>query len=263
MKNSVPVGIALGALFIFGSFLLEGGSAGSLFLIPPLVIVIGGTLAATAIGASFQEILKMPAYFGVAMRAAPLPTIDLISFLVRMASLARRDGVLAIERRMDEVPHPFLRKLFRLAIDGADPETLRAAAETEIGYMEQRHRRVAQLFTKAGGYSPTMGIIGTVMGLISTLASAGNNPNELIHHIASAFIATLWGIFMANIIWLPVADKLKALHEEEVASLELMIDGVTAIQSGENPSVIRSQLVGALPISEQEEAIASISLTAV
>jgi chemotaxis protein MotA len=103
-----------------------------------------------------------------------------------------------------------------------------------------------------GGYSPTMGIIGTVMGLIATLAAAGGDPNDLIRSIASAFIATLWGVFMANIVWLPIADKLKNIHHEEHLFMDMIVEGVLAIQAGEIPSVIKAKLNSMLPSGEQE-----------
>jgi chemotaxis protein MotA len=103
-----------------------------------------------------------------------------------------------------------------------------------------------------GGYSPTMGIIGTVMGLIATLASAGDDADILIRHIAGAFVATLWGVFMANIVWLPIADKLKHIHNEEYLFMDMIVEGVLAIQAGEIPSVIRARLNSMLPAGEQE-----------
>ena len=129
---------------------------------------------------------------------------------------------------------------------------LRALAETEVNYVGERHSRAAAIFQKMGGYSPTMGIIGTVMGLIATLASAGEDANILIRHIASAFIATLWGVFMANIVWLPIADKLKHIHDEEYLFMDMIVEGVLSIQAGEVPSVIKAKLNSMLPAAQQE-----------
>ena len=118
--------------------------------------------------------------------------------------------------------------------------------------MQGRHNTFISMFNKMGGYAPTMGIIGTVMGLIMTLANAGKDPNTLIHSIASAFIATLWGIFSANLLWLPIADKLKQCHLEEKYMMEVSLEGVMAIQSGEIPSIVKSRLMSLLPQKEQE-----------
>ncbi|MGB9913072.1 MAG: motility protein A, partial [Candidatus Kapaibacteriota bacterium] len=119
-------------------------------------------------------------------------------------------------------------------------------------YMNERHNINITLFQKLGGYSPTMGIIGTVMGLIATLASAGSDPTVLIKHIATAFIATMWGIILANLLWLPIGDKLRVLNLEEIELMQMILDGTLAIQLGEIPSVVRAKLLASLPLSEQE-----------
>jgi chemotaxis protein MotA len=119
--------------------------------------------------------------------------------------------------------------------------------------MGERHSRSASILQKMGGYSPTMGIIGTVMGLISTLAAAGDDANTLIRHIAGAFIATLWGVFMANIVWLPLADKLKHINNEEFLYMDVITEGILSIQAGEIPSVIKARLNSMLPAGEQED----------
>ena len=145
-----------------------------------------------------------------------------------------------------------MRKLFKICIDGADSEGMQQIAENEIEYITLRHNSNIDFFIKLGGYSPTMGIIGTVMGLISTLASAGSEPTIMIKHISTAFIATLWGIVMANLVWLPIGDKLKNLHKKEIQIFQVMLDGVQSIQVGENPSVVRAKILSAFPISKQD-----------
>ncbi len=263
MKSSTIIGLIVGFGSIFGAYLLEDGEFSSLFLISPMLIVFGGTLAAAIIGTSLEQVSKIPQYMSVATFPRRENLNDIIDIVVRFSALARKNGIISIERRLKEVEHPFLRKIFQLAIDGADPESLRASAETELAFISARHQANIRLFTKMGGYSPTMGIIGTVMGLISTLAAAGSDPNELIHHIATAFIATMWGILMANLVWLPVADKLQTLHNEELVTLKVIIEGACDVQTGESPIVIRSKLAAAMPIAEQEaflnEPIPSIS----
>ncbi len=253
MKSSTIFGIILGFAAIFGAFLWEGGTLNTLIMLPAMVIVFGGTLAAGLAGTSFNQVSKMPKLFSIAMFPKKYEMKVIINQIVDFAGIARREGILAVERKLNEVDHPFLRKLFTISIDGADPDTLQKIVESEIHYISYRHNANINLFVKLGGYSPTMGIIGTVMGLIATLAAAGDEPNVLIHHIASAFIATMWGIFMANIVWLPVGDKLKTLHNEEMKLLQLMLDGVHSVQLGETPSVIRAKLIGAFPLNEQQE----------
>lgn len=129
--------------------------------------------------------------------------------IVNLAYVIRREGILALESQIATVDDPFLRKGVQLMIDGSEQEYIKEVLDLELDQMSERHMKGAQMFSKMGGFAPTMGIIGTVMGLINTLARAGGDPNDLIHHIAGAFIATLWGVFNANIIWLPMGDKLK------------------------------------------------------
>lgn len=251
MKLSTFFGIVCGSLAIFGAFIWEGGSIDALFMLPAMLIVFGGTLAAGLAGSSFRQLFKMPSLIKIAVAPPVYDTEAIINTIIEYSVIARKEGILALENKLSELPVLHLRKFFQLCIDGADPETLRRSVEIEISYLSERHQSNINFFLKLGGYSPTMGIIGTVMGLISTLASAGSEPTVLIHHIASAFIATMWGIFMANIVWLPIGDKLKTIHDEEIQLLHLMLEGVHAVQLGEVPSVIRSRLISAFPIKEQ------------
>jgi chemotaxis protein MotA len=256
MKISTLFGILFGTLAIFGAFLLEGGTMAALLNVPALIIVVGGTFAAGLAGASFSQIARIPRLVFIAFFPKYTDLSKIIEQITQFAHIARREGILGLERKIEEVDHPFLRKLFRICVDGADPQSLLETAETDIEFMAERHLLNSSLFTKLGGYSPTMGIIGTVMGLISTLAAAGGgDPSILIQHIASAFIATMWGIFLANIVWLPLADKLKMLHIEEVQLMRVMIMGVHAVQLGETPTVVRAKLISALPVKEQEGAL--------
>lgn len=256
MKKSFDIGTAGGLVFgivsIFGSFLLEGGQMGALMLLPAMIIVFGGTFATAMIGTSLKNFLGLGKMFMLSLFPPQYEVRETIDSIVRYSTIARKDGLLALEKELEKVTDPFMKKILRFAIDGTDPEVLRSLAETEVEYVTERHTSGAAIFGKMGGYSPTMGIIGTVMGLIATLASAGGDPTTLIRHIASAFIATLWGVFMANIVWLPIADKLKHIHNEEGLFMNMIVEGILAIQAGEIPSVIKAKLNAMLPAAEQE-----------
>ncbi len=252
MKAGTLVSILLGTIAIFGAFFWEGGSFDSLFMLPAMLIVFGGTIAAGVAGSSLQQLKLLPKLMYMAFFPKKYNVEEIIHQIVLFAGLARREGILTLENRLHEVKHPYLAKLIEICIDGADPATLESIFETELFYLNERHNRNISFFNKLGGYSPTMGIIGTVMGLISTLASVGGDPNTLIHHIATAFIATMWGIFMANIVWLPIADKLQMLHNEEVTLLQVMLDGTRGVQLGETPTVIQNRLASALPLGDQK-----------
>ena len=258
MKKTLDIGtlggLALGVLSIFGSFALEGGSVGALMLLPAMLIVFGGTFGAALLGTSMQNFTKIGSLFKMALFPPQFEVKGAIDKIVKFSTIARKDGLLALEKELDSVENAFMKKILRFAIDGTDPEVLRSLAETEVTNAAQRHAKSSSIFQKMGGYSPTMGIIGTVMGLIATLAAAGEDPNLLIHHIASAFIATLWGVFMANVVWLPISDKLKHIQGEENLFMEVIVEGILAIQVGEIPSVIKAKLNSMLPSSQQEVA---------
>jgi chemotaxis protein MotA len=253
MRSSTLFGIILGFAAIFGAFLMEGGPINSLFMFPAMLIVFGGTLAAGITGTSLDTVLKIPKLIKYSIFPPTYDKIEIINQIVGFATIARKEGLLSIESKLGKIQYPFLKKILTVCIDGADPDSFQTIVQNELHYINQRHNHNIQLFVKLGGYSPTMGIIGTVMGLIATLAAAGSDPNVLIQHIATAFIATMWGIFMANIVWLPIGDKLKTLHDQEMQLFQMMIDGVHSVQIGETPMVIRSKLVSIFPLSEQEK----------
>ncbi|MCX7984369.1 MAG: MotA/TolQ/ExbB proton channel family protein [Bacteroidetes bacterium] len=246
-------GVLLGVISIFGSFLLEGGQIAALILLPAIIIVLGGTIAATMIGTSPKYLATMVKLIKLVVFPPLYNRKAIINELVHYATIARKDGLLTLDAQLSKMSDPFLQRIIRYAIDGAEPEALQAVAKAELDGMTERHAYGALLFQKMGGYSPTMGIIGTVMGLITTLASAGENPDVLIRHIATAFIATLWGVYMANLVWLPIAEKLRHIHDQEMLYREIIVEGVLSIQSGDIPSVIKAKLFSKLPPSEQEE----------
>lgn len=254
-KYSTLHGLLLGLLSIFGAFFLEGGSFNALFLFPPIIIVFGGTFAAVIIGFGLESFLKLFNFIKIAIIPQHYDKKIIINTLVQFSYKARREGLLALEKDINKIEYFFFRKLMRNAVDGTDPESLQDLAELEMKTIQERHYTNIFIFTKMGGYAPTMGILGTVMGLIMALSHAGADPNTLIKNIATAFIATLWGVLSANLIWLPIADKLKKCHQEEKQMMELSLQGVLALQSGEIPALVKSRLVSMLPQREQEEAI--------
>jgi chemotaxis protein MotA len=252
------IGLIFGIVSIFGSFLLEGGKIGALILIPAMMIVFGGTAAAAIIGTPTSILFNFINLFKLALFPPKYSFVDMINTIVEMGEIARREGILSLEQSISSHPNLFLKKITMLAIDGVEPEIIRESSENEIVYLTERHNAGAALFQKMGGYSPTMGIIGTVMGLISCLAKAGEGEaSELVQDIATAFIATLWGVFMANIVWLPIADRLKAIHSEEKLIFEIISEGVISIQSGDNPRIISvrlySMLAGKTPQTPEEQ----------
>lgn len=250
-------GLILGVLSIFGAFIVEGGSMKALFLLPPLIIVFGGTFAAVIIGFGFDRFRNIFSLLRLAYFPPEYDVKGLIFTFIEFSILARKEGLLALETQLEKVESHYPRKMIRLLVDGTDAESLQNIAYSETKSMQERHLSNIFIFTKMGGYAPTMGILGTVMGLVMTLAQAGGDPNSLIHNIASAFIATLWGVLSANLIWLPIGDKLKQCHLEEKHMMEISLEGVLALQSGEIPSVVKARLISMLPQKEQEKILAS------
>ncbi len=251
MDLATILGLALAFGAVVYSYLSEGGSLDSLFLTAPIIIVIGGTLGATITTTSFRTVLQIPNYLRLAFFGRDRSIKDGIDGIIRLAEKARREGILGLENDLKKIHDPFYRKAVQLLIDGTEVTTLNEILSNEIAYAEERHKRGIIFFQKAGGFAPTLGILGTVLGLVHTLGNA-TDANKMAGSIAGAFIATLWGVGLANLFFLPMSDKLRLRHEEEMAYLELITEGVVAIQSGENPRNIRTRLVSFLAPQHRE-----------
>lgn len=242
MDIATLAGMVVGIGAIIVSFLMEGGKLGSIFQLPAIMIVLFGTLGAGMITTSISTVMSIPTYLRIAFFGRPDDTVNTISHVVHLAERARREGILGLEKNLREVDNPFFKKALQLLIDGTEVTALRSILETEIAHIEERHRKGIELFKKLGGFAPTLGIIGTVLGLIQTLANT-TDTSHMASGIATAFIATLWGVCSANLFYLPVGDKLRHRHTEELMTLELILEGVVAIQSGEPPRMIRTKLL--------------------
>ncbi len=231
--------LAWGALLV--SLIMEGGDVRTLINIPAALLVLGGTFGAAIISFRMNQIMEIP---GIMRQAFSEPTLDageVIRFLVKLAERARREGLLVLEDECKKIRDPFMQKGVRLAIDGTDQELIREILTTEIHFLQSRHRVGESIFTTLGGFAPTLGIIGTVMGLVHMLANL-SDPSKMGPLIAGAFIATLYGVSSANLIFLPLANKLKARSTQEVLIREVMVEGILAIQSGDNPRIVDEKL---------------------
>lgn len=246
MDLATILGLVLAFAAVIGAFKLEGGALDAIFILPPMIVVIGGTLGATMVTSSMDTIKKVPRIFYLALRQKTGSSTAVIERIVRLAEKARRDGILGLESELAQLDSKFFHKAVLLIIDGTEVTALREILENEIAYIEDRHKRGIAFFQKAGGFAPTLGILGTVMGLVQALGGS-QDAASMASAIASAFVATLWGVGLANLFFLPVSDKLRLRHEEEMAYLELTMEGVAAIQSGENPRHIRTRLESFLP----------------
>jgi len=246
------IGLAFGA--IFASMILEGGSPASIMLIPPIVLVFGGTFGAAMAGGMLKDFLGIVGSFQRVFLGKAVASDALVDDIVKLAEKARREGLLALEDAMKDVDNPFLKKGLQLAIDGTDSDELSTILEAEVDAKRKADKAAAKIFEGMGGYAPTIGIIGTVIGLVHVLENL-SDPSKLGHLIAGAFVATLWGVMSANVMWLPMGNKLKRLSEIECAQMELVIAGIINIQAGANPRLVAQKLRSLLPPgAEKKEA---------
>lgn len=241
---------AIGLILGFGSLIIahiwENGWQVSavMSLVNPsaALIVFGGTFGALFIAFPLEEIKQLPVAIRHSFYKNDLQPGTLVSKLVQFAEKARREGLLALETEVAAAGDPFLQKGIQLVADGLDQETIKEMLETELDFVASRHASTAAMLDAMGGYAPTMGIIGTVMGLISLLGSLGGDMAAMGAGIAVAFTATLYGVWSANLIWLPLAQKLKRKSEEELLMREVMIAGIISIQAGDNPQIVEEKL---------------------
>lgn len=252
MDLAALIGVIVGFAGLFGGMIMEGGKPMAIILVPPLIIVFGGTIGAGMASGVMRDFTGMIGQFKRAFTGRPVAAGEVVDAVVKLAERARREGLLALEDAMREVHHEFLRRGLELAIDGTDPEEVREILEAEVDAKRRADRAGAKIFSDMGGYSPTIGIIGTVMGLVHVLENL-SDPEKLGPLIASSFVATLWGVMTANILWLPLGSRLKRLSDLECAEMELTIEGITNIQAGTNPRLVAQKLRSLLPPDEAAE----------
>jgi chemotaxis protein MotA len=260
MKMTGLIGVVVGGLSIALGATLEGSNVMAVINIPALFIVLGGTLGACIGGTSFDAVKAIPMLYKKAFMPDELDLPGRVAELVGYAEKARRDGLLALDEQLATVEDPYTRKGLQLVVDGTDPELVAEVLEAENDAMRKRHAMCVQPFDKAGGYAPTMGIIGTVFGLVHVLTNL-SQPETLGPMISAAFIATLLGVASANVVYLPVSARLKGLSQEELHFREMTLEGILAIQAGENPRFVNEKLMAYVPPklrpTEEEAAAAS------
>jgi chemotaxis protein MotA len=248
--TAIGIGVAFGSLLL--SSLMDGSNPATFLNIPALIIILGGTFGVTLASCGMAPMKAVPGLYKLVFSAQPPELRERIDLLVSLADQARREGLLALDAQLSEVEDPFTRKALQLVVDGTDPELVHAILEAEIDGMAARHEAGAAPFEKAGGFAPTMGIIGTVLGLVHVLENLAA-PSTLGPSISSAFLATLMGVGSANVIFLPVANRLKAISAEEVELRMMTLEGILSLQSGDNPRLVADKLMSYLPPAERGE----------
>ena len=246
MKQITAIGIGACLAVLLLAVILEGGNPMGLFNIPAFLIVVGGTACVTFASTKMDTVKRIPKLYGVAIKGSKLEQKPAIDQMVSLAEKARREGLLSLESELEKMDDDYTKKGVQLVVDGTDSELVTTILESEVDGMSKRHAESAKFFVTAGGFAPTLGILGTVMSLVHVLENL-SDPSSLGHSIAGAFLATLYGVGSANIIFLPVANKLKELSAEEANYRYMLLDAVLAIQSGENPRMLGERLESYLP----------------
>jgi chemotaxis protein MotA len=251
MDRATPIGIGLALAAILGANILEGGNPMSLLLVPPMILVIFGTLGAGIAGCTLADMKSSLAALKSAMGYKATPPAELVPVVVDLADKARRGGLLTLEDAVAEMDDEFLKKGVSLAVDGTDAEEIREILEAESTAKRKKAKQDAKFYNDMGGYAPTIGIIGTVMGLVHVLENL-SEPDKLGHLIAGAFVATLWGVMTANVVWLPIGSRITRIGDLEAARMEVVIEGVLAVQAGSNPRVVAQRLESLLALEPAE-----------
>lgn len=241
------IGTILGIIAVIGAMIAKGANPTVLINPAAIIIIFVGTIAAILNAFPLKEIKRIPTLFKIIFTDRQVYDInEIIEMLVDIASQARREGLLSLEQRIEEINDPFIRKGLQLIVDGQDEEFVREYLEMDILNMEERHANGALIFSQAGTYAPTLGVLGAVIGLIGALGHL-DDTSVLGGAIAAAFVATLFGIFSGYVLWHPFANKLRSKSQEEVYIKTMALEGILSIQRGNSPVVIREKMLIFLP----------------
>ncbi len=241
----VGVGLIGGAMYLQGNLLIYVS-------LQSAMIVVGGTLAAVLINYSFSKVINLLNLVRIALTEEEMDPSEVIEILVSFAEKARREGLLALEDEAVELENEFLQKGIQLVVDGTDPQLVRNIMETRLTFIEDRHSKMRAIFDKMGGFAPAFGMIGTLIGLVQMLMAL-DDPDEIGMGMATALLTTLYGVLLANLIFIPIAGKLKVKSEQEILMKEVMIEGLLSIQAGENPRIVREKLQAFLSPAEKAQ----------
>ena len=250
MDIATIIGIVLALGSILGGQVLEGGHPGSIIQLTAFVIVMGGTLGAICVQNPLSVVLKGVSLLKLGITDPKHDNKGTITTIIDLANVSRKQGLLALEGKLKDIHDPFFRKGVQLIVDGTDPKAVHEILEIDVEFQEEEGLKAAKVWEAAGGYAPTIGIIGAVLGLIHVMENLAD-PSKLGSGIAVAFVATVYGVGAANLFFLPLASKLKFKLKEEAASRVMIIMGLVGLAQGENPRLLQEKLEGYLPESER------------
>ena len=252
MEKSTVIGVILGFISVFVGMILKGAPLTALNNPAAFLIIIGGTFACLFNAFPMNQVKKLPILFKLTFRAPEAQSkAELVKLFIELSQIARREGILALENKVGEIQDPFFRNGLSMVIDGMDPDFVSDVLDAELAVMEGRHSEARSVFTQAGTYAPTLGVLGAVVGLIAALADL-SDVNKLGHAISAAFVATILGIFTGYVIWLPLANKLKLKSAEEIGLKRMIIEGILSLQAGDSPTAIEAKLMVFIPQNERE-----------
>ncbi len=257
MDFATILGVLIGSILIVLSILINGTAFGAYFNIPSLIMVMGGSFAAMVVSLPATQITKFFQYFTIALRTGNQQEGVLVGDLVNASDRARREGLLTLEDLIEQINDEFMRKGIQLVVDGTDPEIIKSILYTDLNYLQERHDVGINFFKLWGKIAPAFGLIGTLIGLVAMLANL-EDRSSIGTGLALALLTTFYGAIFANLILLPIQNKLENRSKEEVRTKEIIIEGILSIQSGDNPRVLLEKLLSFFPpdqrVSVRQEA---------
>lgn len=250
MDIATILGIVIALGSIAGGQALEGGHLGSILQLTAFIIVMGGTFGAVCVQNSLSVVIKAIGSISLALAGNHIDNKGTIKLILELANVSRKQGLLALEGKLKDIKDPFMKKGIQLIVDGTDPKAVHEILEIEVEHHEEQGVMAAKVWEAAGGYAPTVGILGAVLGLIHVMENLAD-PSKLGSGIAVAFVATIYGVGMANLFFLPLANKLKMKLKEEAGSRNVIIMGLVGLAQGENPRLLQEKLESFLPHHER------------
>ena len=258
MDKATLIGLVLGFAAIIGGQILEGGSLHSIMQFTAAIIVLGGTFGAVFVSYPFEDVMEGFRGIRKVLKEPPQDPFQIIQQIVTYANKARREGILSLEKEIKSIQDPFLAKALTMSVDGIEPHVIREAMEAELEYLNEYGKVSSKVWKAAGGYAPTIGILGAVLGLIHVMENL-SDPSKLGAGIAVAFVATVYGVGSANLLFLPMSTKLEVRNRQVMILNEMILEGVVALSTGENPRLIEEKLTSFLSDLQKEKRSASAS----
>ncbi|QIB68753.1 flagellar motor stator protein MotA [Aminipila butyrica] len=253
MELTTILGIIVGITSVVGAMFFKGLSFGIFNNPAALFVIFVGTAATILISYPGEDLKKLGALFKILFtKQKDISEIEIIEMMVNLSTSARKEGLLSLESKVDEIEDPFIQKGIRMVVDGVEEEVIADILGLEIQEIEKRHALNAGIFSSAGMYAPTLGVLGAVFGLIAAMVHI-DDTGEMAHAISAAFMATVLGIFTGYVLWHPFAMKLKVKSQHEIGIKEMVVEGLLAIQRGDSPFMLKDRLMASLPSSKQEQ----------